>query len=152
LLALLDDILDFSKIEAGRIDLECLPFSLRESLGDTMKSLGLRADRKGLELAFHVAPDVPDGLVGDAGRLRQVIVNLIGNAIKFAEHGEVVLDGQRADTATAASGNGRMADTHMNLPSDEAARSRATAGSTVRLQFSVSDTGIGIPLEKQAAV
>ncbi|MGC1273759.1 MAG: response regulator [Planctomycetaceae bacterium] len=160
LLALLDDILDFSKIEAGKIDLECVPFSLRESLGDTVKSLGLRADRKGLELIFHVAPAVPDHLVGDPGRLRQVVVNLLGNAIKFTERGEVVLDvavdeepsiglpdhnGRATEAMPTASGHPDADSAAPQVPSAPAAR-------VIALRFSVTDTGIGIPLEKQSAV
>ncbi len=91
LLTLINDILDLSKIEAGKLDLEAIDFSLHESLGNTMKALALRAHKKGLELAFHVAPDVPETLVGDPGRLRQIVVNLVGNAIKFTEQGEVVV-------------------------------------------------------------
>jgi two-component system, sensor histidine kinase and response regulator len=121
LLGLLNDILDFSKIEAGQMELDAIPFDVREALGDTMKSLALRAHGKGLELAFSVAADVPVRLRGDPGRLRQVVVNLVGNAIKFTETGEVVLevrcDGQR---------DGR-------------------AG----LRLAVRDTGIGIPAHVQ---
>jgi PAS domain S-box-containing protein len=91
LLAVINDILDFSKIEARKLHLESADFSLRDLLGDAMKALGLRAQQKGLELACHILPDVPDGLVGDAGRLRQTLINLCGNAIKFTEHGEVVV-------------------------------------------------------------
>ena len=91
LLTLINDILDLSKIEAGKLDLEAIDFSLHESLGNTMKALALRAHKKRLELACHIAPDVPEALVGDPGRLRQVVVNLVGNAIKFTESGEVVV-------------------------------------------------------------
>src|SRR5262249_1625690 len=91
LLDVINDILDFSKIEAGKLDLDHIDFALRDSLGDTMKTLALRAHKKGLELACHVLPDVPDCLQGDSGRLRQIIVNLVGNAIKFTERGEVVV-------------------------------------------------------------
>lgn len=123
LLAVINDILDFSKIEARKLQLETIDFCLRDLLGDTMKALALRAEQKGLELALHVAPDVPDALLGDPGRLRQVIINLIGNAFKFTEQGEVVVDVQVAD-----------------------------ATSKGHLQFSVRDTGIGIPAEKQALI
>ncbi|HEV3261486.1 MAG TPA: PAS domain S-box protein, partial [Gemmataceae bacterium] len=92
LLRVINDILDFSKIEAGRLDLEPAPFSLRESLGESIKAFGPRAHRKELELALHVRPDTPDGLVGDAMRLGQVLTNLIGNAIKFTDRGEVILN------------------------------------------------------------
>ena len=91
LLTLINDILDFSKIEAGRIELDPIEFLLRDAIGDTLNPLALRASSKGLELAYDVAPDVPDALVGDVYRLRQVIVNLVGNAIKFTEKGEVVV-------------------------------------------------------------
>ncbi|HYN04519.1 MAG TPA: histidine kinase dimerization/phospho-acceptor domain-containing protein, partial [Vicinamibacteria bacterium] len=91
LLGLINDVLDFSKIEAGRFDLLPTEFDPREALGDTLRTLGLRAHQKGLELAGRITPDVPDRLVGDAPRLRQVLVNLVGNAIKFTDHGEVVV-------------------------------------------------------------
>ncbi len=91
LLAVINDILDFSRIEAGKLDLEAVDFPLRDTLGDTLKALALRAQEKDLELACDIAPDVPDALVGDPSRLRQIIVNLVGNAIKFTEQGEVVV-------------------------------------------------------------
>src|SRR5262249_25893131 len=92
LLALINDILDFSKIEARKLVLESLDFNLPDLLGDTMKSLALRAQQKGLELACHIPPEVPEVVTGDPWRLRQIIVNLVGNALKFTEHGEVVVD------------------------------------------------------------
>ena len=92
LLSVLNDILDFSKIEAGKLELEQSPFDLRETIGTTLHTLASRAAAKGLELAVHIPPDVPNDLVGDAGRLRQIIVNLVGNAIKFTSRGEVVVD------------------------------------------------------------
>src|SRR5262249_49082821 len=92
LLTVLNDILDFSKLGAGNLELDAVPFRLREGLGDTLQTLAIRAHQKGLEIACHVAPDVPDGLVGDPGRLRQVLVNLLGNAVKFTEQGEVVVE------------------------------------------------------------
>ena len=91
LLTLLNDILDISKIEAGRLELEPIEFSLRSSISEILKTLAVRAHAKGLELIYHVQPDVPDSLLGDAGRLRQIVVNLVGNAIKFTERGEVAL-------------------------------------------------------------
>ena len=91
LLAILNDILDISKIEAGRLDLEPVEFSLRVTLGEILKTLAPRAHTKGLELIYHLEPDVPDSLIGDAGRLRQILVNLVGNAIKFTERGEVAV-------------------------------------------------------------
>jgi PAS domain S-box-containing protein len=124
LLTVINDILDFSKIEAGKLDIETIDFSLRDRLGDTMKSLALRAHHKGLELACHIAADVPDGLIGDPGRLAQVVVNLVGNAIKFTERGEVVV---RVETESRAEDH-------------------------VGLHFRVSDTGIGISPEKQRRI
>jgi signal transduction histidine kinase/CheY-like chemotaxis protein/HPt (histidine-containing phosphotransfer) domain-containing protein len=124
LLALINDILDFSKIEAGKLDLDPIDFSLRDNLGDTLKTLAMRAHQKGLELAAHILPDVPDELVGDPIRLRQIVVNLIGNAIKFTETGEVVV--------------------HAELESRE--------GDDIHLHFAVSDTGIGIPADKQSVI
>jgi signal transduction histidine kinase/CheY-like chemotaxis protein len=124
LLQILNDILDFSKIEAGHLELEEIPFPLRDELGDTMHALSLRAAQKDLELACHVRSDVPDSLVGDPGRLRQVLVNLVGNALKFTEAGEVVLEVE-------------------SLAKDE---------DGCELQFSVRDTGIGIPPETQKKI
>lgn len=124
LLAVINDILDFSKIEAGRFDLDQAPFHLRENLGDTMKSLAVRAHHKRLELAFHLSPEVPDTIVGDRYRLRQIIVNLVGNAIKFTDEGEVVLD--------------------VNVESQ--------SKRDVLLHFVVRDTGIGIPKSKQKQI
>ena len=124
LLSLLNDILDFSKIEAGKLDLEAVPFSLREHLERTVKMLALRAHQKGLELVCDVSQDARDGVIGDPGRLRQVVINLVGNAIKFTERGEVVV---HADTQV--------------LKTDE-----------VLLHVRVCDTGIGIPADKQQVV
>ena len=121
LLTVINDILDFSKIEAGKLDLESVDFDLRETLDDTVATLATCAHKKGLELADHVAADVPDALVGDPHRLRQVLVNLIGNAIKFTERGEVVL---RVEVESRSE-------------------------QEVRLHFAVSDTGIGIAPEQQ---
>ena len=129
LLSLLNDILDFSKIEAGRLDLECSEFRLRDNLDSSLKPLGLRASEKGLALACQIAPEVPDTLVGDPGRLRQILVNLVGNAIKFTAQGGVVVEVQRALTATPSP---QRIDTE-----------------PVILHVSVRDTGIGIPVEKQ---
>ena len=106
LLTVINDILDFSKIEAGKLDLDPAPFDLRDAIDETLQTLALRAHAKGLELACRIAPDVPDALVGDAGRLRQVLVNLVGNAIKFTERGEVVVTvvarGDRDDAGVCA--------------------------------------------------
>src|SRR5262249_31133834 len=81
----------FSKIEAGKLELVPADFSLREAVGDTLRTLAVRAHKKGLELLYQVQPDVPDALIGDAGRLRQVLLNLAGNAVKFTDEGEVVV-------------------------------------------------------------
>ena len=124
LLSLINDILDFSKIEAGRLDLDWAAFDLHESLGDTTKWLATRAHAKGLELVCHIRPEVPVAVVGDQTRLRQIVVNLLGNAIKFTDHGEVVLDVKRHS----------QSDGH------------------VVLHFTVIDTGIGIPDSKLAAI
>jgi CheY-like chemotaxis protein/HPt (histidine-containing phosphotransfer) domain-containing protein/anti-sigma regulatory factor (Ser/Thr protein kinase) len=123
LLGLINDILDFSKIEAGHLDLEKIPFQLREVLGDTLQTLALRADEKNLELTFRIPAEIPDRLLGDPLRLRQVIVNLVGNAIKFTSSGEVVVD--------------------LSLESvdDPAA-----------IRFAVRDTGIGISEAQQQRV
>src|SRR5258706_4024121 len=127
LLGIINDLLDFSKIEAGKLELEAADFSLRATLGDTLRALAIRAHQKGLELASNVQPDVPDALIGDAGRLRQVLLNLVGNAIKFTEKGEVVVQVNAAPDAPSVNGD-------------------------VHLLFTVRDTGIGIPREKQATI
>ena len=135
LLRLLNDILDFSKIEAGKLDLESLPFQLRESLSTTMKALAVRAQQKALDLVSYVHADVPDGLVGDAGRLRQILINLVGNAMKFTHQGEVVVNVVRAADGQSHDGS----------------REVAMEG-TVLLHFAVRDTGIGIPADKQQRI
>ncbi|MGQ9564471.1 MAG: response regulator [Thermogutta sp.] len=124
LLALINTILDFSKIEAGRMELDSVEFQLREVVGDAMKSLAVRAHKKQVELACRIAPDVPENLIGDPVRLRQVLLNLVDNAVKFTEQGEVVVD----------------------ISCQECTESEAV------LQFSVRDTGIGIPPEKQKLI
>jgi PAS domain S-box-containing protein len=127
LLGIINDLLDFSKIEAGKLELSLDEFQLRATLGDTLRALAVRAHQKGLELVSNVQSDVPDALTGDAGRLRQVLLNLIGNAIKFTEKGEVVVQVRAASDA-------------------------APANDQVHLLFAVRDTGIGIPKEKQATI
>ncbi len=156
LLRLINDILDFSKIEAGKLDLEPLDFSLRDSLEDTMKTLAMRAHKKGLELACHIPPDVPDMLVGDPGRLRQIIVNLSGNAIKFTEQGEVVVEVQTTEDRgprTVAVGESVMV---AGPPSPvfglQTLDARPQTLDSCVLHFSVRDTGIGIPPEKQRVI
>ncbi len=123
-LSVINDILDFSKIEAGKLELDHHEFDLRDSLGDTLQILGFRGAERGLELAYRVHSDVPDCLVGDLGRLRQVLVNLVGNALKFTHEGEVVVD-VRLEMLTADAAS---------------------------LHFVVEDTGIGIADEKQKTI
>jgi two-component system, sensor histidine kinase and response regulator len=91
LLGLINGILDFSKIEAGKLELEQIGFDLRESVGETMRTVSIRAHQKGLELLCDIDKEVPDAVIGDPGRLRQVMINLIGNAIKFTSAGEVIV-------------------------------------------------------------
>ena len=143
LLALLNDILDLSKIEAGKLDFELMDFRVRDTVGDTMKALAVRAHNKSLELAYHIPPDVPDTLIGDPGRLRQVLVNLIGNAIKFTEHGEVVLEVTNGQALTA--GNPRRTTPVMGA-------TPRLADDECLLHFSITDTGIGIAPENQQVI
>ncbi len=124
LLALLNDVLDFSKIEAGRMELERIPLAVRDVVGDAARLLAVTASQKGLEVICRVASDVPEQLLGDPGRLRQIVVNLVGNAVKFTEQGEVFV--------------------HVAV--------EAEAERQVVLHFTVEDTGVGIPVEKQASV
>jgi len=124
LLTVINDVLDFSKIEAGRLNLETVNFSLRESLAQTLKAFTLRAQQKGLELNLHVDPQVVDLVAGDPVRLRQVIVNLIGNAFKFTSSGGVTLS----------------------------VKPESQDGKDVMVRFTVTDSGIGIPLERQKEI
>ena len=121
LLRIINDILDFSKVEAGQLELEKIDFDLRDDLGNTVRTLALRAHEKGLELLLDVAPDLPATLIGDPARLWQVLINLIGNAVKFTEHGEISV-----------------------LVENEELSEKS-----VTLRFTISDTGIGIPADKQ---
>jgi signal transduction histidine kinase/DNA-binding response OmpR family regulator len=124
LMTVINDILDFSRIEARKLQLDPVNFWLRGTLGDAMSTLALRAEQKGLELACHISVDTPDELIGDPGRLRQIVLNLVGNAIKFTQSGEVVVG------ITTESRNGDQ----------------------IVLHFTVRDTGIGIAKDKQGAV
>jgi signal transduction histidine kinase/CheY-like chemotaxis protein len=124
LLSVINDILDFSKIEAGKIDFEALDFGIRDGLEATLRTVAVRSDEKGLELLCEVAPEVPETLVGDFSRLRQIVINLLGNAIKFTDHGEVALK----------------------------VEVESQSGQSCLLHFIVSDTGIGIPPEKQQSI
>jgi two-component system sensor histidine kinase/response regulator len=124
LLSIINDILDFSKIEAGKLDLESIPFDLHEVLSETMKPLSFRAQQKGLALNYEIQSNVPRALLGDPGRIRQVLINLIGNSIKFTEAGKILItvEDQSSDRVTT------------------------------RLHISVKDTGVGILQEKQAKI
>jgi two-component system sensor histidine kinase/response regulator len=132
LLLIINDLLDFSKIEAGKLELAPAAFGLRAAVGDTLRALAVRAHRAGLELVCHVEPDVPDALIGDAGRLRQVLLNLVGNAIKFTEQGEVVVRVEALGLAPADQGTEPEENVH--------------------LRFTVRDTGIGIPRDGQERI
>jgi CheY-like chemotaxis protein len=124
LLTVINDVLDFSKIEAGKLDLDPQPFNLRETVEDAVRTLAILSDTKGLELTCDVAADAPEFVVGDSGRVRQILVNLIGNAVKFTERGEIIVR-VRVEQATAEA---------------------------VTVAFAVTDTGVGIPLEKQQLI
>ena len=124
LLNIINDILDFSKIEARKLDLECVTFDLRAAIDTAMKGLGIRVGKKKLELACHIAPDVPSEVIGDPGRLRQILLNLVDNAIKFTRAGEVLVR------------VGKLSETDGQIV----------------VHFSISDTGIGIPPEKREAI
>ncbi len=131
LLSIINDILDISKIESDKLNLEFINFSLRDCVGETVKTLAIRAQKKGLEFAFSISAEVPDTLIGDPGRLRQIIVNLCGNAIKFTDHGEVVLQFELVESNQV---------------------SLESLAENICLQFSVKDTGIGIPKDKQGII
>jgi signal transduction histidine kinase/DNA-binding response OmpR family regulator len=124
LLTIIDDILDFSKIEAGKITLHPAPFHLGTCLEESVRALALKAHSKGLELLLEITPEVPVHVFGDAARLRQIVINLVGNAIKFTNQGEIALT----------------------------VRLDAGFGERVRLRFEVRDTGIGIPSEKHSLI
>jgi signal transduction histidine kinase/CheY-like chemotaxis protein len=124
LLGVINDILDFSKIEAGKLELDPIDFNLQDSVGEDMRALASRADQKGLELTYQINPDIPAYVVGDPGRMRQILINLVGNAIKFTQQGEVVV---RAECASRSDHE-------------------------LELHFTVADSGIGIPADKQSLI
>ena len=124
LMTVINDVLDFSKIEAGKLEVEMADFHLQQGLGETLKAMAFRAHQKGLELAWRVGPDIPQTLRGDIGRLRQVLVNLVGNSVKFTERGEIVVSVEK----------------------------EAEDASGITLHFQVRDTGIGIPKDKQQII
>ncbi|HYW43824.1 MAG TPA: ATP-binding protein [Bryobacteraceae bacterium] len=127
LLTIINDILDFSKIEAGKLDLDPVAFGLHECVENTIKLFALKARQKGLDLRCQIAPDAPRSVVGDPVRLRQVLLNLIANAVKFTEEGSVAVEVVALEAV-------------------------ARTGDAAVLEFSVHDTGIGIPLEKQRTI
>lgn len=124
LMMIINDILDFSKVEVMKIELEHLDFSIRNALGDMVSAMALQAHKKGLELAYHVSQDIPDDVIGDPGRLRQILLNLLGNAVKFTHKGEVVVTVHKE-----------------SIKEDH-----------IQLHFTVKDTGIGIPPKKQKII
>jgi CheY-like chemotaxis protein len=124
LMNIINEILDFSKMEAGKMELERVKFKVRNVVSDTISSISVKAEQKNLELITHVGPDVPDVLIGDPVRLRQIILNLVSNAVKFTEAGEVYI--------------------HVEMEN--------TKSSDTTLKFSVTDTGVGIPKEKQRLI
>jgi PAS domain S-box-containing protein len=136
LLTVINDILDFSKIEAGKLELVPAPFALRESLNDTLRPQAVRAQQKELSLTWDIHPDVPDRLIGDLGRLRQILVNLVSNAIKFTTHGEVIVSIRKEGSGIRGQGS----ETGMLL------------SDPCWLHFEVTDTGIGVPVDKQRAI
>jgi two-component system sensor histidine kinase/response regulator len=154
LLTVINDVLDFSKIEAGKLDLEEIEFSLRDSLSETLKVLAIRADEKKLELACDVDAGLPDILSGDPGRLRQIVMNLVGNAIKFTEHGEVVVRAIEESQERQGLGVPPVAAGTRDSGIDSTGPSSAALQKPTRvvLHFMVTDTGIGIPEEKQSSV
>lgn len=145
LLGVINDILDFSKIEAGKLEMEAISFSVRNAVGTMLKPLGLRAAEKQIELVADISRDVPDHLVGDPLRLRQILLNLTDNAIKFTTKGEVIVKVERSFASSSSSSS--------SLPSASLdSRTRTKDEDDVELHFSVTDTGIGVPPEKQAVI
>jgi signal transduction histidine kinase/DNA-binding response OmpR family regulator len=124
LLGVINDVLDFSKVEAGKLELDPIDFNLQDSVGETMRALAVRADQKGLELVCQIEPDVPVYVIGDPRRICQILINLVGNAIKFTNHGEVSVR----------------------------ARCASRSDHELELHFTVTDTGIGIPADKHSLI
>jgi PAS domain S-box-containing protein len=155
LLELLNEVLDLSRIESGKLRLESTPFDLRAMLDQTLKSLGVRAYEKGLELIVEVADDVPDALLGDPLRLRQILVNLLGNAVKFTSQGEIVVRVEVMESGCGAVGSENDAQPatagHPSTNADPPS-SPPSPQSSVCLRFSVKDTGIGIAPQDQQRI
>jgi len=154
LLSLINDILDFSKIEAKKVELEEIDFDLRNTMENAMDILAIRAEEKGLELVCHLHPDVPTALSGDPARLRQIIVNLAGNAIKFTDKGEVVIRVEKEEAEVKAEVEAEVeaeakaeAKAEVKDEVKDEAKDENEAGS-IRLHFTVTDTGIGIPSDR----
>jgi len=151
LLVLINDILDFSKIEERKLDLDHVPFDLRDTVEDTMRLLALRAQQKGLELACRISPEVPARLIGDPGRMRQIVVNLVGNAIKFTERGEVMLEiVLLSQTTESVELHVMVHDTGIGIPSTDQERifeAFAQADSSTTRQY--GGTGLGLSITEQ---
>ena len=150
LLTVINDILDFSKIEAGKLSLDTVDFDLCHETEETMRALAFRAHQKGLELACHIHPEVPRAVQGDPTRLRQILINLVGNAIKFTNQGEVVVEVRMADGGWRIEEPAQTAHTIHSAHSAHSVQSAiCNPPSAIRLHFAVRDTGIGIPPAKQ---
>jgi PAS domain S-box-containing protein len=151
LMTIINDVLDFSKIEAGKLDIERIEFDLRSVLDGVLDTLAIEATRKQLELIGFVDETLPARLRGDPGRLRQIVMNLAGNALKFTDHGEIVVRFERADDGGTA---GQPVDAVEGRPArpDDDAGAGAADGRPVTLRCTVRDTGIGIPRDKQQAI
>ncbi|HEX9115076.1 MAG TPA: GAF domain-containing protein, partial [Anaerolineae bacterium] len=152
LLTIINDILDFSKIEAGKLDLEAEPLDLRECVEDVLDLFAARAAEKGLDLAYQIGPEVPEAIAGDVTRLRQILSNLISNAIKFTEHGEVVVTVERDRRIVEPPDGPSGAVEQLAVPTPVPSAGQSTKGSPdespARLHFAVRDTGIGIPADR----
>ena len=151
LLRLLNDILDFSKIEAGKLELEFIEFSLRDCIGQTRQTLAVRAAEKNLNFAVRIAPEIPNVLIGDPGRIRQIVMNLTGNAIKFTSHGEVIINvEQQSSTDEVVVLLISVRDTGIGIPADEHAKifeAFGQADSSTTREF--GGTGLGLPISSQ---